>query len=113
MARDTQEELERLTAELLAEETPEPEEAPLQEPESWEEWLDFDDLEEEEPVDMDATQIYRNIPADYAEDYTDYGQEDWEAPVEKPQSYRGLLVTLGVLTMGIVGVVIYWMVRFF
>lgn len=118
MARDTQEELRRLSEELLAEE--EPREPLLEEPESWEEWLDFDEADVEEPeADMDATRIYRNFSNNYgradAADYTDYGEEDLEEEVQEasPRGYRGLLVTLALLTAGILLVLIYWMVRFF
>lgn len=120
MARDTQEELKRLSEELLAEE--EPREPILEEPESWEEWLDFEEADVEEPEaepDMDATRIYRNFSNNYGRpeitDYTDYGEEypEEEEKEASPGGYRGLLITLALLTVGIVLVLIYWMVRFF
>ena len=62
MARDTQEELERLSQELLSE-NDELAPAALQEPENWAAWPAFGAASPEaEPEDPAATKIYRTFP---------------------------------------------------
>ena len=101
MARDTQEELERLSQELLSENDEIPPEA-LQEPENWEDWLDFDDEpQEEEPEDPDATKIYRNFSNGYGAYNTD------DTLYEEPQDLKGTdwgKVVLALVVMGLIGV---------
>ena len=110
MARDTQEELERLSQELLSENDEIPPEA-LQEPENWEDWLDFDDEpQEEEPEDPDATKIYRNFSNGYGAyntddtDPVDYADDTLS---EEPQDLKGTdwsKVVLALVVMGLIGV---------
>ena len=110
MARDTQEELERLSQELLSENDEIPPEA-LQEPENWEDWLDFDDAsQEEEPEDPDATKIYRNFSNGYGAyntDDTDPVDYADDTLYEEPQDLKGPdwgNVVLALVVMGILGV---------
>ena len=110
MARDTQEELERLSQELLSENDEIPPEA-LQEPENWEDWLEFDgEPLEEEPEDPDATKIYRNFSNGYGAyntddtDPVDYADDTLS---EEPQDLKGTdwgKVVLALVVMGLIGV---------
>ena len=95
MARDTQEELERLSQELLSENVEIPPEA-LQEPENWE--------------DPDATKIYRNFSNGYGAyntDDTDPVDYADDTLYEEPQDLKGTdwgKVVLALVVMGLIGV---------
>ena len=124
MFDDTKKELQRLSRQLLEEETvPEAEEA---EELSYDEWLDreiaqakamLDDVPEKEPevVRNYANEYGKNIPQPRAaivetEYYSDELKE--EAPV-KEKGVGGLVALAWLLTAGIVAVAAYWVLVLF
>ena len=128
MFQDTKEELARLEAELLEDDED------ITEQEDPEELLEtiIQEVHQEEPVDMDATQAFLgshytgNIPpvpkAPERQDSKAYNGDrvepearfyEEEAYGEQRQgSITGLLVTAAVLSTGILAVVIFWMIRY-
>ena len=140
MFNDAKKELERLQAQLLAEETqvirlPREAEYPEQEEdgilfEDFEEYDDFDrELAEiqamlgqkpQEPVYQNYSNNYGRSPSvqayntDRVEDDLDldeYSEEVYEE--EEPESLKGLVITACCLLAAIGGVLAWWMVRFF
>lgn len=128
MFRDAREELERLEAELLAAEHADQrdlEDALL------DEFLaeDDDDLladffDEPEQDDAGRSAVYynysnqygRKMPnnAAYNSDPADTDMNAYSDAVRhgKPESLRGLLVTVMLLLTGILGILVYWLIRF-
>ncbi len=107
MEKDTQQELERLEEALRIE----LEEAPLSEDELLES-LDlasvFEDLAE--PVQVE--EAYANSPNDYSDalqEFADNGGEEKQRKYFGKKLTLGLMITAGVLCLGIVGLLIYWL----
>ena len=115
MGDDTKRELERLERELLAQEEAEQTEADL---------LDdiksmLGDDEAPEPAFDDPQTIHTpKEPMVYTNFANDYGRKaEQEAPVEEPEKPHkkpekltlGLMITACMLTLGIIGVLLYWL----
>lgn len=129
MFRDAQEELKRLERELLAEEEEE------QTPEEEEEELTQDELEqilellEEEPEtamdmpeDYDAVRNYDGQVRNFANNYTAYNADRTDTELESysrevregsgDRSLAGLSALAMALMAGILGVLVWWLVRY-
>lgn len=116
MRDDTKRELERLERELLAQEA---------DTQSDDELLDDiknilgDDSSAEPAFDDPQTihdpkepMVYCNYSNDYGRELQDFA-DSGEAPAKKPDKVTlGLLITACVLTLGIIGVLIYWLVAY-
>ena len=110
MFKDTQKELERLEAELLAQQ-PEDEEEPE------EDWEDEDDLLDDDD-DIEETPVYRNFSNRYRAyntDRTDWDPEELAEELEEPRkpSIWGWCALVLALISGILLVLIWWAVRFY
>ena len=129
MFRDAQEELKRLERELLAEEEEE------QTPEEEEEELTQDELDqilellEEEPEtamdmpeDYDAVRNYNGQVRNFANNYTAYNADRTDTELESysrevreesgDRSLAGLSALAMALMAGILGVLVWWLVRY-
>lgn len=115
MHKDTQDALERLESQLLAEEY-------SQEAEHTEDELDalLDDFlsEEDESTFGEKPSGYQNFANGYRAynsdqvdlDLNQYSDEVYNEP--KKESLTGLLITASVLLAGIAGVLIFWVIRY-
>lgn len=125
MFKDTQEELERLESELLAEE--DPEELPESEPDEWDSFFDQDEptmifsghTDRLQQKTDDARSPRRNTPPVHARntDHTDRDLEEYSDQVFDPDSGKDqgltrLVILAVVLTLAIVLVVAWWVLRF-
>ena len=123
MFKDKDRELERLQAQLLAEEEALPAEEDCDDDDSadWEEsedWEAEDDWEAEE-ADMDATRVYPNFSNDYGRIYNnDTADADMESYSDQVYSGKKQPGTLGLciialcLVAAILGVLAWWIIRF-
>ena len=125
---DTREELERLEQELLAEEQIDLDELIREvKAEAAEDDIFLDDAMLREVLPEDATPafedpdkihepeelVYSNFANDYGKDILD---EEEEAQAKKAAEDRLqiiLMITASVLSLGIIGILIYWLVAFF
>lgn len=112
MFRDKEQELDRLSSELLAEEA---EEAQQRE----EDWVD-EALFGDQIADANASDVYRNFSNDYGEsvdaynaDHTDLSPDELSEKLnEERVNNRGLVITACCLLALIAAVAVYWLVRF-
>lgn len=126
MYKDAKEELKRLEDALLEEDVPEEEEQPE---ELAEEEEQPDELAEEEKTAQDLMAQTRRIGSleeaetlipDLAEtlrifnaDQLDVDLEEYaEAVQEEPKSITGLIITAAALAVGVMGVLVWWLVRY-
>jgi hypothetical protein len=105
MNNDTREELERLEAALLAEETEK-----LEQAENLEDFLDGLLDEPTDSLAQTGSVVYNNFANGYGQDEAD-DYEDEEEP-RKSESLTGLMFTAAGLLVGIGAMIIYWVVRF-
>ena len=105
MHKDTQEELKRLEAALLAEETEK-----LEQAENLEDFLDGLLDEPTDSLAQTGSVVYNNFANGYGQDEED-DYEDEEEP-RKSESLTGLMFTAAGLLVGIAVMIIYWVVRF-
>lgn len=131
MFKDAQRELQRLEEELLAEEEEELEESAGEAED--EDFMDFSEFDQDMMDRTASTLVFRSgaekfrqqlneqqrkaVPVraynsdETDQDLDDYSEEVWE-PRKKGESLGGLVVLAIILTLGIVAVVAWWMVRF-
>ena len=105
MNNDTREELERLEAALLAEETEK-----LEQAENLEDFLDGLLDEPTDSLAQTGSVVYNNFANGYGQDEED-DYEDEKSP-RKSESLTGLMFTAAGLLVGIAVMIIYWVVRF-
>ena len=110
MFKDTQKELERLEAELLAQQ-PEDEEEPEEDWEDEDDLLDDDDDIEEAPVYRNFSNRYRA----YNTDRTDWDPEELAEELEEPRkpSIWGWCALALTLVACILLVLVWWAIRFY
>ena len=112
--KDTQEELERLEQELLADETQQEEETANSDEALLEEII----AEYGEPVGADSALqedavVYSNYTSDYGEDLQNFAETGETAPEKKDDKLIiGLMITASILCAGIIGILIYWLNAF-
>ena len=106
--KDTQEELDRLEQELMAEEP-----QPVSDEEMLEEILEELSEPEEAPVPTEA-EAYSNYKNDYDEQLQDFASTGAIEPKKKGDKLIiGLMITAIALCLGIIGTLLYWLNVFF
>lgn len=112
MDKDTREELERLEKELLADQ---PETDELSEEELLAD-IDLDEIfaEEAEDIDLAENDAYSNYANDYSDDLQEFADNGGEERrrVFGDKLTIGLMITVCVLCLGIIGVLFYWLKNF-
>lgn len=130
---DTREELERLEQELLAEEQAEQDEQLLDElirevkAEAYEDDILLDEeslrevlpedaapaFEDPEKIHEPEELIYSNFANDYGKDMQNEAEEVLAKKAAEDRLHIILMITASVLSLGIIGILIYWLVAFF
>ena len=106
--KDTQEELDRLEQELLAEE-PQPEETIPSDEELLEEIMEelSEPEEAKEPTEAEAYSNYENDYDAQLQDFAETGET--EPKKNNDKLIIGLMITASVLCLGIIGILLYWL----
>lgn len=115
MFKDTEKELKRLEAELLAEEEmDEQQEAYAPDGEFSDTWADDTQIFECVPQYRDAVNGYEAADHIYNSDDLDEDLDAFSQEVREPRknSITGLLITALLLTAGILAVVAWWLIRY-
>ena len=132
MFKDTQQELQRLEEELLAEDEKELEETAQEE--EYEDFVDFSEFDQDMMDLAASTLVFRSGAEKFRqqlneqqrestpvraynsdetdEDLDDYSEEVWEPSRKKDGSLMGLTVLAVILTLCIVAVLAWWLARF-
>lgn len=130
---DTREELERLEQELLAEEQAELDEKLLDElirevkAEAYEDDILLDEeslrevlpedaapaFEDPEKIHEPEELIYSNFANDYGKDMQNEAEEAQAKKAAEDRLHIILMIAASVLSLGIIGILIYWLVAFF
>ena len=106
-AEQPDDDFERLYEEIYDEFGPEEPEAEEYE----EDYPEEEEYYEEEPV-YERPMTREEKIRSYNHYNTNFDAESWEEPPAREESIRGLLLACCLLSLGIVGVVAWWMVRF-
>ena len=114
--KDTQEELDRLEQELIAEETQQPEDIDLDEELLTEVIEEFSQPAFEDPDKIREPAegvVYSNYANDYGEDLQRLADTGETEPKKKNDKVIiGLMITASVLCLGIIAILLYWLNAF-